>query len=214
MTLGEKLKKARLEAGLTQDELAARLMISRQAVSKWESDRGMPDINNIKAISDLLDISIDYLLDDGSSLDLNMTRERIDLSAYSYDQAEANWREKLKNKILGKKGIKNRIVCEKFPGARVLMLMPESKASTKGEKLVDTAVFLLTDAPLGTIDLAKTANLIGTEYYLVERGEEQYLVTVSDEFMESRRLADRVSGKKFTVGDILFRIVQRDISKD
>ena len=94
------------------------------------------------------------------------------------------------------------------------MLMPESKASTKDEKLVDTAVFLLTDAPLGTIDLAKTANLIGTEYYLVERGEEQYLVTVSDEFMESRRLADRVSGKKFTVGDILFRIVQRDISKD
>ena len=61
---------------------------------------------------------------------------------------------------------------------------------------------------------AKTANLIGTEYYLVERGEEQYLVTVSDEFMESRRLADRVSGKEFTVGDILFRIVQRDISKD
>ena len=98
MTLGEKLKKARLEAGLTQDELAARLMISRQAVSKWESDRGMPDINNIKAISDLLDISIDYLLDDGSSLDLNVTRERIDLSAYSYDQAEANWRDKLKNK--------------------------------------------------------------------------------------------------------------------
>lgn len=165
MTLGEKLKKARLEAGLTQDELAARLMISRQAVSKWESDRGMPDINNIKAISDLLDISIDYLLDDGSSLDLNVTRERIDLSAYSYDQAEASWREKLKNKILGKKGIKNRIVCEKFPGARVFMLMPESKASTKGEKLVDTAVFLLTDAPLGTIDLAKTANLIGTVLY-------------------------------------------------
>ena len=56
--------------------------------------------------------------------------------------------------------------------------------------------------------------MIGTEYYLVDRGTEQYLVSVSDEFLESRRLAEQISGKKFTLGDLSFRIVQRDIALD
>lgn len=48
MTFGEKLRKARLEAGYTQEELASKLIISRAAVAKWESDRGMPDVKNLK----------------------------------------------------------------------------------------------------------------------------------------------------------------------
>ena len=47
MTLGEKIKDARVKASLTQEELAAKIMVSRQAISKWESDRGIPDIENL-----------------------------------------------------------------------------------------------------------------------------------------------------------------------
>ena len=78
LTFGEKLKQARKSAGLTQEQLAEKLMVSRQAVTKWESDRGLPDIGNIKQIVRLLDVSIDYLLDDGESLELSVTDEFIE----------------------------------------------------------------------------------------------------------------------------------------
>ena len=45
MTFGEKLKRLRKEKGYSQEELAGLLEVSRQAVSKWESDRGIPEIN-------------------------------------------------------------------------------------------------------------------------------------------------------------------------
>lgn len=64
-TLGEKLKSARKDAGLTQEQLAVKLMVSRQAITKWETDKGMPDLENLKSLSQLLGVSIDYLLDNG-----------------------------------------------------------------------------------------------------------------------------------------------------
>ena len=45
MTFGEKLKGLRKEKGYSQEELAGLLEVSRQAVSKWESDRGIPEID-------------------------------------------------------------------------------------------------------------------------------------------------------------------------
>ena len=62
MTFGEKLRNARLEAGYTQEELASKLIISRAAIAKWESDRGMPDVKNLKALAGILNVSIHYLL--------------------------------------------------------------------------------------------------------------------------------------------------------
>ena len=57
-----RLKKYRQLKDLTQEQLAEKLGVSRQAVTKWETDTGIPDIENIKSISSLFDISIDELL--------------------------------------------------------------------------------------------------------------------------------------------------------
>lgn len=62
MTLAEKLKFLRKQAGMSQEQLAEKLGVSRQAVTKWETDAGIPDIENVIAISALFDISIDELL--------------------------------------------------------------------------------------------------------------------------------------------------------
>ena len=62
MTFAEKLKSIRKQAGMSQEQLAEKLGVSRQAVTKWETDTGIPDIENIMAISALFDISIDELL--------------------------------------------------------------------------------------------------------------------------------------------------------
>lgn len=70
MTVGEKLKEARKKAGLSQEQFAEKLSVSRSAVAKWETNKGMPDVENLQAISKLLNASIDYLLDDGNSFDV------------------------------------------------------------------------------------------------------------------------------------------------
>ena len=62
MELGEKLQELRKQRGLTQEELAAALFVSRTAISKWESGRGYPSIDSLRAISRFFSVSIDNLL--------------------------------------------------------------------------------------------------------------------------------------------------------
>ena len=62
MEFHEKLQELRRRKGLTQDELAQKLFVSRTAVSKWESGRGFPNIESLKAISACFSVSIDELL--------------------------------------------------------------------------------------------------------------------------------------------------------
>lgn len=64
MTTGEKIKTARQNSGYTQEQLAEKLSVSRQAVAKWEADRGVPDIENLKAIAAFFDFSVDDLVKD------------------------------------------------------------------------------------------------------------------------------------------------------
>ena len=62
MEFHEKLQELRKQKGLTQEELAEILFVSRTAVSKWESGRGMPSIESLKAISKFFAVTLDDLL--------------------------------------------------------------------------------------------------------------------------------------------------------
>lgn len=62
MTFGEKLQELRRASGMSQDTLAEKLDVSRQAVSKWERDEAMPETDKVVRIAQLFDVSIDYLL--------------------------------------------------------------------------------------------------------------------------------------------------------
>ena len=62
MEFNEKLQELRKNKGLTQEELAEVLYVSRTAVSKWESGRGYPNIDSLKEISKFFEVSIDDLL--------------------------------------------------------------------------------------------------------------------------------------------------------
>lgn len=64
MTFGEKLQKLRKDQRMSQEELASKITVSRQAVSKWELNETMPDIYNIMQLSKIFGVSIDYLLDE------------------------------------------------------------------------------------------------------------------------------------------------------
>ena len=62
MVLGEKIKKYRLGRDLSQEKLAEKVGVSRQAVTKWESNQSAPSTENLLAIAEVLDISIDELI--------------------------------------------------------------------------------------------------------------------------------------------------------
>ena len=62
MELNEKLQELRVRKGITQEELASALFVSRAAVSKWESGRGCPSVDSLKAIAAFFSVSIDELL--------------------------------------------------------------------------------------------------------------------------------------------------------
>ena len=64
MTLGAKIQALRADAGMSQEDLAERLVVSRQAVSKWELDKTVPDVKYIVTLSELFQVSTDYLLKD------------------------------------------------------------------------------------------------------------------------------------------------------
>ena len=64
MIFSEKLQILRKNKGFTQEALAEKLGVSRQAVAKWEAGQVYPDISNLIAISDLMNVSVDYLVKD------------------------------------------------------------------------------------------------------------------------------------------------------
>lgn len=68
MKLSEKIKSLRKGAGLSQEEFGARLNVSRQAITKWESGEGLPDIGNLLVLSRMFKISIDDLLSEEKAL--------------------------------------------------------------------------------------------------------------------------------------------------
>ena len=62
MELGKRLKEYRNRLGITQDDLAEKLYVSRQTVSAWENDKTYPDIHSLLMLSDLFDVSLDTLV--------------------------------------------------------------------------------------------------------------------------------------------------------
>lgn len=64
MKLSDKIIKLRKESGWSQEDLAEKMNVSRQAISRWENGTALPDANNILQLSKLFNITADYLLND------------------------------------------------------------------------------------------------------------------------------------------------------
>ena len=188
MTLGEKIKEARKQCGLSQEQLAEKMAVSRSAVAKWEANNGLPDVENLKALAQLLNVSVDYLLDDGEVIDEVVMREPYNLSDYGKGI---------------KKKKKDRVIREKFPDAEIHTLLGKLKL-TKSEKVIDNLLGFFTDAPFGTPELINSFKNMDKEFYLVEKDGKQFLVTITDEFVETRQLAKRITAEKFEIGNWKF----------
>ena len=73
--LSEKIYKLRKKSGLSQEQLAEKLTVSRQAISKWESGTAVPESEKLITISDYFGVSVDYLLKDDDDNKTNTTAD-------------------------------------------------------------------------------------------------------------------------------------------
>lgn len=196
MTFGEKLKNARKNAGLSQEQLAEKLCVSRAAVAKWETDKGLPDIMNLKAISKLLDVSIDTLLNDGEQTDLTSIKEAIDLNSL-----ELYGRARCKHDVA---------VLNRFPQAEQIHQLSLIHQLNKIEWWAD---FLTCGLYTMIWGISHWKTWTG-HYYLVDQGNRQFFVEVNDEFIIANSLPKPINKNKFYIGDRQYIRIRYDIAQN
>ena len=94
MQFSEKLSQLRRKAGLSQEQLADQLGVTRQSVSKWESGTAVPELGKLIALSELFEVSVDYLVKDWVEEEASANAERLEetvadlaryMKGYTYD---------------------------------------------------------------------------------------------------------------------------------
>lgn len=193
MTFGEKLKDARKNVGLSQEQLAEKLCVSRAAVAKWETNKGLPDIMNLKAIAGLLDVSIDHLIDDGQEADFLVTKEAIDLNTLT---------------VTGRARSKqDAAVLQRFPEADSIRMLVQLSHLNKLERLLD----LLTGGEYESLkDLAHWKDW-GVCRYLVDQGSRQFYVEVTEDFLTATAVIKPIRNNHFYIGDREFMRTRYEI---
>lgn len=94
MNLGEKIQQLRKSAGLSQEQLAEALGVSRQAISKWETDQSVPELDKLLAISRVFSVSTDELLGNAPTREDDASSPEEDVSSRLNRAVESNMRKR------------------------------------------------------------------------------------------------------------------------
>ena len=190
MTLGEKIREARRKCGFSQEQLAEKMSVSRSAIAKWETDKGLPDVGNLKMLARLLNVSVDQLLDEGEASALSVIRENYDLFTLGYGCSKIK---------------KDRLIREKYPDATIIPLQgrrdPVDLRSFSGRQA---------DCRADPVVSLKNGD---RAFYLVEKDQRQFLITVTDHYVETRPLETPVKENRFCLNDWQFVKCNYEIEK-
>lgn len=183
MTFGEKLKEIRKRFGLTQEKLSWLINVSRQAITKWENDEGLPDITNLQELSKLFGITIDYLLDKDNNLPALTLRKELD-----------------KDKYKSKLSMYDEVLKEYFDESYEIYNLSRSKKMNIVENLIDT--FIVPQiGPVSTADALSDLS----PYYLVKKDNLKFLVNIKNYVLEIIELPNNTSDKKIIYNRNIFR---------
>ena len=190
MTLGEKIREARRKCGLSQEQLAEKMSVSRSAIAKWETDKGLPDVGNLKILARLLSVSVDYLLDEAEAADEVVIRESYNLAAYGYGCRKVK---------------KDRVVRDKFPNATIYPLLGQQDVAS-----LELQVDSIPACRSNPLDRVKNTD---KAFYLIEKDEQKLLVMVTDVFIEIRPMEQSLESNRFCIGSWNFIKCNYEIEK-
>ncbi|MCR4735761.1 MAG: helix-turn-helix domain-containing protein [Treponema sp.] len=192
MNFAEKLKTLRKQKGISQEELAEKIHASRQAITKWECGNGIPDIENLIAISSLFNESLDALLSEEKSLILK--HEFLYESRTEYDLDSPK-------KIDLRVGSAHEVIIEKTKDEKIQVLAASNKLTylaqqvkikiSENKKRMDVIVNHSSDLS----DIAAIENLF-------------ILVRIPEKFVADIELASELENLK--IRDITFDTIEFD----
>lgn len=179
MKLSEKLKSYRKSFDLTQEELAEKLNVSRQVITKWESELGMPEVSNLKALAELFNVSVDFLLDDEQEIEYPIFKVKYELEKNNYSNRYDYAVNYLK---------------ERYSNDDIYVLTQVEN----GEKSFLTKVFSFI-----TIGVSDVSSIIEwfkdlAIWFVVENSKRKLLIKVTKEYIETRELSSLINTDKFT----------------
>lgn len=200
MALTQRIKELRTRNGLSQAALADRLHVSRQAVTKWEAGRGIPDVDNLRAMAALFGVSVDHLLDGtGDDATPAVLRHPVDVASLEpYKPA---------GRPLGAKS--HRAVREAFPDA-VIYPLARMRSNNRVQEFLEWGLMLAFDTPYGLFGLSDSLSNRDA-YYLVEEKNRHVLARVTPKAVEGKEVQEPVEGRTFTVGADRFRRTSRPL---
>lgn len=181
MTLGEKIKKVRNTFGLSQEQLGGMLNVSRQAITKWETDSGMPDITNLQQLSSLFELTIDYFLNNDLNLPLLVIRKELD-------------KDKYENKLKSY----DKILAEYFKSPWNVYTLIKSEKENKLETVFD---ILTGGVVYGSIKELSDLSV----YCLAIKDDVKLLVNIKNWVLTIKELPSNINEKKFTIDNKSFR---------
>lgn len=188
MTLGEKIAAGRKSAGLTQDQLAKRLHVSRAAVAKWETDAGMPDVANIKSLAELFCVSMEDLLEETTNIHSYSLCRPITLDHTEHDT----------------------IVRSHFPDAYHIHRAILRHGLSAPLRCLNVLTFGLLAAWWRTLHHKEFMRI----YYFVDDGDRQLLVTMEDTFLITTPLPCRIySCNVFLLNGKTYILTGQDLMK-
>lgn len=182
MTLGQKLKEIRKRFGLSQEILAEIMNVSRQAITKWESNEGLPDVSNLQELSKVFNLTIDYLLDNDNSLPALSMKKELDKDKY-----EMNGK--------GYKQILKDYYTEPWEIYELL------RSENKGKLARVVSDWIIGAGATETIDAVNDT----TPYYLIKKYGLKLLVNIHDYILEVFELPENTNDKKFVYGKNKFK---------
>lgn len=179
MKLSEKLKSYRKSFDLTQEELAEKLNVSRQVITKWESELGMPEVSNLKALAELFNVSVDFLLDDEQEIEYPIFKVKYELEKNNYSNRYDYAVNYLK---------------ERYSNDDIYVLTQVEN----GERSFLTKVFSFI-----TICVSDVSSIIEwfkdlAIWFVVENSKRKLLIKVTKEYIETRELSSLINTDKFT----------------
>ena len=180
MSLGEKLRNIRKKFGMSQENLANIINVSRQAITKWESDLGLPDPENLKALSHVFGLTIDFLLDNSSNMPLLKMRLELD-----------------KNKYKNGLNYYEEVLYEYYKAPWKIYILTREKKMNKIEKTID---FFIDSMPISLSDLVSDFS----PYYLVKKDNLKLLVNIKNNILEVYELNSLINEEKFSFDKNIF----------
>ena len=184
MTFGKKIKKLRKTFDLSQEELAEKMNVSRQVITKWENDGGMPEITNLKKLAELFGVSVDYLLDNEKEIEYPLLKEQIVMDKKNNYSNRFDYVVDYLNKDYGNKGV-------------IYSLTEVGKETSTLTDIVDFLTFGISSLSYYTEWFSNPSI-----WFLVEMENKNLIIRATKETIETRELPSSVDKDKFTFGKV------------